>query len=237
MPINLTDKNTAKELSISYEEAAAIVQEHLDSNQISKLQHALSLLLPTQKQQQRAKKDKEFTKQQVESALLLKDDEDFIRAIGYILLHGASGLVLTFKEARFLKSLRNGDWILLDEVNLAREESLGVLYGLLTKGYLDFNGERINLKEKAGMLFAAGNPSFDTSRYLFSEALENRFQVFYTPKMKPSQVAAILFEKYQIKGISFTAIKSLVELNDNLDRLMRVYKFEGLRTKGRIRLP
>ncbi|NCB03295.1 MAG: hypothetical protein EOM67_14245, partial [Spirochaetia bacterium] len=216
-----------KGLSISYEQAVAIIREHIETNQISKLQYALSLVLPDN-QKQRALDDAGFAKRQIESALYLKKEQsDFIRSIGHILLHGISGVDLVFKKAHFLESLERGDWILLDEINLAREESLGIIYGLLTRGYLDFNGERIYLKANNGMLFAAGNPSSDAGRQLFSEALENRFQVFYTPPMKHSQQAAILFGKYPIEGIGFADIEALVELNSALDRIMQAYRFEG----------
>ncbi|MCK9433047.1 MAG: AAA family ATPase, partial [Candidatus Omnitrophica bacterium] len=232
-------------LSISYEEAVSLIQEQLDTNQLFKLQYTLSLLLPTEEQRNKAKSDPDFAKRQIESALYLKDTRiangyntnedpcDLIRSIGHILLYGTSGVELTFKKAHFLESLERGDWILLDEINLAREESLGVLYGLLSRGYLDFDNRKIYPKQNNGMLFAAGNPSSDAGRNLFSEALENRFQVFYIPQMSSSQESAIIFDKYcdpknaGIEGISLADIQSLVELNHTLDRLLQDYKFEG----------
>ena len=50
---------------------------------------------------------------------------------------------LRFVEGRFLEAYRRGDMILLDEVNLANEEMLGVLYQMLTLGYLEHNGKII----------------------------------------------------------------------------------------------
>jgi len=42
-----------------------------------------------------------------------------------------SGLVFSFVEGVLVKSLKQGDWILLDEINLASTETLECLSGLL----------------------------------------------------------------------------------------------------------
>ena len=41
------------------------------------------------------------------------------------------GLVFNFVEGSLVKSIQNGDWILLDEINLATAETLEYLSGLL----------------------------------------------------------------------------------------------------------
>lgn len=41
------------------------------------------------------------------------------------------GLVFSFIEGSLVKSIQNGDWILLDEINLATAETLEYLSGLL----------------------------------------------------------------------------------------------------------
>lgn len=42
-----------------------------------------------------------------------------------------SGLVFSFVEGVLVNSLKNGDWILLDELNLASTETLECLSGIL----------------------------------------------------------------------------------------------------------
>ena len=42
-----------------------------------------------------------------------------------------SGLAFSFVEGVLVKSLKKGDWILLDEINLASTETLECLSGLL----------------------------------------------------------------------------------------------------------
>ena len=41
------------------------------------------------------------------------------------------GLVFSFIEGSLVKSIQTGDWILLDEINLATAETLEYLSGLL----------------------------------------------------------------------------------------------------------
>jgi len=227
--IDLLGHFMPKGMSISYEEASAVINERLQNDFISEIQYALSVLLPTEEEKEQARTNPEYTRQKVLLAMTLKGEkqEDFVRSVGHILRYGAVGVDLEFKKAHFLEGLERGDWILLDEINLAREESLGILYGLLTKGYLEFGGKKIYPKAKNGMLFAAGNTTMDVGRQLFSEALENRFQIIYTPRMSLSQLKQILFEKYPIEGVSAADIESLVELNDTMDTFMQTNKFKG----------
>ena len=191
-----------KGLSISYDESAAIIQEHFNTGPDVEDPVRVVVLAAHGETQNKARTDRDFARKEIENALYLgKDETDLVRAVGHILLHGTSGIELEFKKAHFLESLENGDWILLDELNLAREESLGIIYGLLTRGYLDFRGERMTPKEKGGMIFAAGNPTSDVGRQLFSEALENRFIPFYQDRKSPAETAAILYEKYRYRRL------------------------------------
>jgi MoxR-like ATPase len=217
-----------KGVSIGYPEASYVVQEHMAKGSWAQLQQALGLVLPTEKMRQKAGTDLEFARRHIEAALYLgKTDGELVRGIAHILLHGASGVELEFRKAEFLLSLERGDWILLDEINLAREESLGVLYGLLTRGYLEYDGKRIDVKSRGGMIFAAGNLSYDLGRQLFSEAFENRFQIFNMSRMGRRDEALILYDLFPIKGISFDDIESLVELNYAMAKLLEAKRFAG----------
>lgn len=53
------------------------------------------------------------------------------------------GLVFSFIEGALVRSLKKGNWILLDEINLATAESLEYLNGLL-----DFKSGSVVLSER-----------------------------------------------------------------------------------------
>ena len=46
-------------------------------------------------------------------------------------LHEGHSLAFAFIEGTLIKAVKNGDWILLDEINLATAETLECLSGLL----------------------------------------------------------------------------------------------------------
>ncbi|CAO3702357.1 unnamed protein product [Rhizopus stolonifer] len=92
--------------------------------------------------------------------------------------------VFSFMEGSLVKAVRNGDWILLDEINLATTETLECLSGLLQ----DVNGSLL-LTEKGDVepiqrhpnfrLFACMNPATDVGKRDLPPGLRNRFTEFY----------------------------------------------------------
>ncbi|KAI8971571.1 P-loop containing nucleoside triphosphate hydrolase protein [Mycotypha africana] len=92
--------------------------------------------------------------------------------------------VFNFMEGSLVKAVRQGDWILLDEINLATTETLECLSGLLQ----DANGSLL-LTEKGDVepikrhpnfrLFACMNPATDVGKRDLPPGLRNRFTEFY----------------------------------------------------------
>ncbi|KAK3846925.1 MAG: hypothetical protein J3R72DRAFT_519841 [Linnemannia gamsii] len=92
--------------------------------------------------------------------------------------------VFSFLEGALVKAVRRGDWILLDEINLASTETLESLSGLLQ----DENGsillaERGDsepvVRHKNFRVFACMNPATDVGKKDLPPGLRNRFTEFY----------------------------------------------------------
>ncbi|KAG0370064.1 AAA ATPase midasin [Gamsiella multidivaricata] len=92
--------------------------------------------------------------------------------------------VFSFLEGALVKAVRRGDWILLDEINLATTETLECLSGLLQ----DESGsillaERGDsepvVRHKNFRVFACMNPATDVGKKDLPPGLRNRFTEFY----------------------------------------------------------
>jgi MoxR-like ATPase len=113
-----------------------------------------------------------------------------IKSMAYMLNHEVG---LRYKKGRFLEGYERGDLILLDEVNLANEEMLGVLYQLLTMGYLQHGGKVVEpAKGRKARVLATANPSSYGGRNRMSEAFMNRFETIYIDSMTDQEMAEIL---------------------------------------------
>ncbi|XP_010530743.1 PREDICTED: midasin-like [Tarenaya hassleriana] len=92
----------------------------------------------------------------------------------------SGGMVFTFVEGAFITALREGHWILLDEVNLAPREILGRLAGVLegARGSLclaergDVKGIMRHLNFR---IFACMNPATDAGKRELPFSFRNRF--------------------------------------------------------------
>ncbi|KAI9221601.1 hypothetical protein BC828DRAFT_64979 [Blastocladiella britannica] len=92
-------------------------------------------------------------------------------------------LIFSFVEGALVQALRRGDWVLLDEVNLASAETLEALSGLLEPNgslLLTERGDERNVPRHAGFrLFSCMNPSTDVGKRDLPIGLRNRFAEFY----------------------------------------------------------
>jgi len=80
-----------------------------------------------------------------------------------------SGLAFTFTEGILVKAIRNGDWVLLDEINLASSETLQRLFGLIdgTSGTVTITerGDTTEVPRHPDFrIFAAMNPATDSGK-------------------------------------------------------------------------
>ncbi|SJX65482.1 related to MDN1-Huge dynein-related AAA-type ATPase (midasin) [Sporisorium reilianum f. sp. reilianum] len=118
--------------------------------------------------------------------------------------HGSKkkNLVFSFVEGPLVKALRQGDWILLDEINLAAAETLDSLTGLLQSPT-----SSITLTERGDLepiprhpnfrLFACMNPATDVGKKDLPASLRSRFTELYVPSPDADREAlTAIVEKY-----------------------------------------
>ncbi|CAO3588237.1 unnamed protein product [Absidia cylindrospora] len=92
--------------------------------------------------------------------------------------------VFNFMEGSLVKAVRQGDWILMDEINLATTETLECLSGLLEDAegslLLTEKGDVEPIKRHPNFrLFACMNPATDVGKRDLPPGLRNRFTEFY----------------------------------------------------------
>ncbi|PWN48667.1 midasin [Violaceomyces palustris] len=118
--------------------------------------------------------------------------------------HGSKkrSLVFSFVEGPLVKALRSGDWVLLDEVNLAAAETLDCLSGLLQSP-----DSSVTLTERGDLepiprhpdfrLFACMNPATDVGKKDLPSGLRSRFTELYVPSPDSDRDALVsIVEKY-----------------------------------------
>ncbi|MFH1415322.1 MAG: hypothetical protein ABIH89_04495, partial [Elusimicrobiota bacterium] len=141
--LDLIGHHQPKGLDIKYDQAVEIILEtlaldntgrlrnlHEDAShkgaQWFKMQKALQDLMPSETGRSMTRKEISGILHKLINIRGKKDanNVEVVRSLGYLLEGG--GIVLEFKKAPFLEALEAGHWILLDEINLAREEALGI---------------------------------------------------------------------------------------------------------------
>lgn len=95
---------------------------------------------------------------------------------------GPKGFAFSFVEGNIVKAARNGDWVLLDEINLAAPDTLDSLADLLTHGsvgpsiLLAETGETERVRaHKDFRVFGAMNPANDVGKRDLPLSLRSRF--------------------------------------------------------------
>jgi midasin len=130
---------------------------------------------------------------------------------------GAAG-TFAWRDAPFLKAMRNGDWVLLDEMNLA---SQSVLEGL--NAVLDHRGEvyiseldQTFHKHQDFRVFAAQNPHHQGGgRKGLPASFVNRFTVVYADVFRPDDLTLIC--KKVFPGIEEQEVTKLIRFVAELD--------------------
>lgn len=110
-------------------------------------------------------------------------------------------LTFSFIEGSLIKALRNGYWVLLDEINLANAETLECLSGLL-----EGSSESLSLLERGVgesvkrhpdfMVFACMNPATDVGKKDLPVGLRNRFTEFYIDELIERSDLELLVQTY-----------------------------------------
>ncbi|KAH7340561.1 hypothetical protein B0J17DRAFT_704975 [Rhizoctonia solani] len=115
--------------------------------------------------------------------------EGFMRAVDeFDAAHvkGQSKFVFSFMEGPLVTALRNGHWILLDEVNLASSETLECIASILQGPHgsvtLTEAGQLEPIPRHPGFrLFACMNPATDAGKKDLPPNIRSRFTEFYVP--------------------------------------------------------
>ena len=112
-------------------------------------------------------------------------------------LEASSGIIFSFVEGAFVKALKNGEWILLDEVNLAPPETLqriiGVLEGdtgslcLTERGDINCIPRHPNFR-----LFGCMNPATDAGKRDLPFSLRSRFTEYYVDDVLDDEDLSLL---------------------------------------------
>lgn len=140
---------------------------------------------------------------------------------------GAAG-TFAWRDAPFLKAMKNGDWVLLDEMNLA---SQSVLEGL--NAVLDHRGEvyiseldQTFHKHKDFRVFAAQNPHHQGGgRKGLPASFVNRFTVVYADVFRPEDLTLICRKVYP--GIEEEEINRLIGFVAQLDEQVVTHRAFG----------
>lgn len=99
-------------------------------------------------------------------------------------ISASSGMIFSFIEGAFITALKNGEWILLDEVNLAPPETLQRVIGVLEeesgslclaeRGDVDYVHRHPNFR-----IFACMNPATDAGKRDLPFSIRSRFTEYF----------------------------------------------------------
>lgn len=100
---------------------------------------------------------------------------------------GSGSFAFSFVEGNIVKAVRNGDWVLLDEINLASPDTLESIADLLASGpndepsiLLSETGDIERVKAHPDFrIFGAMNPATDIGKRDLPPGLRSRFTEFY----------------------------------------------------------
>lgn len=112
-----------------------------------------------------------------------------------------SVLAFSFIEGTLVKALQSGDWVLLDEINLASAETLECLGGLLEGStgsvlLLERGDKKTISRSSEFRLFACMNPATDVGKKDLPTGLRNRFTEFFVDDLEDEMDLKILVQHY-----------------------------------------
>ncbi|KAM6992726.1 LOW QUALITY PROTEIN: midasin [Tautogolabrus adspersus] len=132
-------------------------------------------------------------------ALRLSQTQQQIRAC-------ETAMVFAFVEGTLAQAVKKGQWILLDEINLAAAETLECLSGLLEGSagslvLLDRGDTEPLVRNPDFRLFACMNPATDVGKRNLPLGLRNRFTELYVEELENEGDLRILVSDY-LKGLN-----------------------------------
>ncbi|KAL2164658.1 hypothetical protein VTH06DRAFT_3875 [Thermothelomyces fergusii] len=163
---------------------------------------------------------------------------------------GSSGFAFAFVEGKIVKAARNGDWVLLDEINLASPDTLESIAGLFQPSpslLLSETGEIERIQAHPNFrVFAAMNPATDVGKRDLPPGIRSRFTEIYVGSPDRDKKDLLTIIKTYLKGNNssidrladdvadlYLEIKKRAELKLLVDQANEVPHF-SLRTLTRV---
>ncbi|KAE8646507.1 midasin [Cucumis sativus] len=149
----------------------------------------------------RASSDKKRKKPIVEDSIKAWENFSLKLDAANVQIDASSGMVFSFVEGAFVTALRNGEWILLDEINLAPPETLqrviGVLEGdtsslcLAERGDVTYISRHPNFR-----IFACMNPATDAGKRDLPVSLRSRFTEYFVDDVLDDEDLALFVNQF-----------------------------------------
>ena len=126
-----------------------------------------------------------------------------------------NSFAFAFVEGALVKALRSGEWILLDEINLASPDTLQRLCSILdnAEGTLSLTekGEvKLVPRHPNFRIFAAMNPATDVGKRDLSPSLRHRFTEIYVDELRNRNDLMLVCQKY-LSEVKNAPISNLVD--------------------------
>ncbi|XP_071901315.1 midasin-like isoform X1 [Coffea arabica] len=133
----------------------------------------------------------------------------------YAQISGSGGMIFSFVEGAFVTALKNGEWILLDEVNLAPPETLQRIIGVLEeekgslclaeRGDIDYIPRHPNFR-----IFACMNPATDAGKRDLPFSLRGRFTEYFVDDVLDDDDLVLFISQYMDDVHSNSALVSKI---------------------------
>ncbi|KAL2201432.1 hypothetical protein P885DRAFT_73781 [Corynascus similis CBS 632.67] len=163
---------------------------------------------------------------------------------------GSAGFAFAFVEGKIVKAVRNGDWVLLDEINLASADTLESIAGLFQPNpslLLSETGEIERIQAHPNFrVFGAMNPATDVGKRDLPLGIRSRFTEIYVGSPDRDKKDLLTIIKTYLKGNNssidrladdvadlYLEIKKRAELKLLVDQANEVPHF-SLRTLTRV---
>lgn len=148
-------------------------------------------------------------------------------------LKNSINISFAFIAGSLVNCIKNGDWVLLDEINLASSETLECLSTILEPNgsiVLLEKGDLVPIKRHPDFrIFACMNPSTDIGKKDLPVGIRNRFSEFFVDELVAENDLIILVGDYLKKtGIQQTKVLAIVKLYRKLRTMAQLELNDGL---------
>ncbi|XP_066248350.1 midasin [Euwallacea similis] len=149
-------------------------------------------------------------------------------------LKQGNALYFAFIEGSLVKAVREGSWVLLDEINLANAETLECLSGLLenTSGSICLleKGDKTPIKRHPNFtLFACMNPATNVGKKDLPTGLRNRFTEFYVDELIEKSDLILLVSSYlEAMALNDQEVSKIVDFYLRIRKEMNLSLCDGM---------